>query len=211
MPSSTSSTEAVAPAAVATPATPAAPRRSMRILRVVFGAALVAGWAAYLIVGLRARVGVSAVMLFLTGAALLWSVLWLYRSLAALATDPPAASGTRLGGGARRELERDKRNLLKAIKELEFDHSMGKLSDADFHEIAARYRASAVALMRRLDEGNVTYRALIEREVQRRLGTAAAAPAAPTDVRVCPACARVNDEDAAFCKSCGCRLEEVSL
>ena len=64
--------------------------------------------------------------------------------------------------------------------------------------------------MRRLDEGAVTYRALIEREVQRRLGVAAA-PAAAPDARLCPACARANDEDAAFCKSCGCRLEETPL
>jgi hypothetical protein len=180
-------------------------------VRVVVAAALVLGWAAYLIFGLRARLGVSAAMLFFTGAALLWSILWLYRSLAALATDAPATSAARLGGAARRELERDKRNLLKAIKELEFDHSMGKLSDADYHDLVARYRASAVAVMRRLDEGAVTYRALIEREVRERLGAAAPAPAAAVEGRVCPACARVNDEDAAFCKACGCKLEEVPL
>ena len=209
MPSSTSSTETVA--AVTAPAAPAAPRPIMRVVRAAVGLAVVAGWAAYLVFGLRARFGVSAVMLFLTGAALLWSVLWLYRSLAALATDPPVTATARVGGGARRELERDKRNLLKAIKELEFDHSMGKLSDADFSDLSARYRASAVAVLRRLDEGAVTYRTLIDREVQQRLGAAAPAPAAPTDARVCPACARVNDDDAAFCKSCGCRLGEVPL
>jgi hypothetical protein len=198
--SSTSSTEA-APAA-------APPRPFSRYVPVGLVAVVLVAWAVFLALGLRAHLGLSAVMLFLTGAALLWSILWLYRSLAALAVDPPATQVTRLGGAARRELEHDKRNLLKAIKELEFDRSMGKLSDADFHDVAARYRASAMAVLRRLDEGAVTYRTLIEREVQRRLGTAAAAPA-DAETRVCPACALKNDDDATFCKSCGTRLAEV--
>jgi hypothetical protein len=198
--SSTNSTDAVA--------APAAPRPITRYLGVALTAAVLVAWGGFLAFGLRARIGVSAAVLFLTGAALLWSLLWLYRSLTALAVDPPAPSATRLGGAARRELLRDKRNLLKAIKELEFDHSMGKLSDHDYHELVARYRQSAVAVMRRLDEGAVTYRALIEREVQRRLGVAAPAAA---EVRVCPACALKNDDDAAFCKGCGTRLPEVEL
>src|SRR6186713_1402268 len=36
-----------------------------------------------------------------------------------------------LTGGARAELELEKRTLLKAIKEAEFDHQMGKLSKRD--------------------------------------------------------------------------------
>jgi hypothetical protein len=202
--SSTSSTEAAG-------AAPAAPRAVPPYLRVGIGALVVAGWAAFLFFGLRARLGLSAVVLFLTGAALLWAILLLYRSLVALAVDPPATTGPHRGGAARRELERDKRNLLKAIKELEFDHSMGKLSDADFRELTARYRQSAVAVMRRLDERPVTYRALIDREVQRRLDQPPAAPATAAAARVCPACALKNDDDAVFCKSCGTRLPEVEL
>jgi hypothetical protein len=212
MPSSTSSSSAASAAAAAAPppAPAVAPRVFWRVLRVALPSLALVGWAAFLVFGLRARISLSSVMLFLTGAALLGSCWWLYRTVAALAVDPPMAA-TRLGGAARRELERDKRNLLKAIKELEFDHSMGKLSDADFQELVRRYRHSAVAVMRRLDEGAVTYRALIDREVQQRVGTAAAGPAAPEGARVCPACARANDDDAAFCKGCGCRLDEVPL
>ena len=201
--SSTNSTDAVA--------APAAPRPLSRYLRRGLGAVVLVAWAVFLAFGLRARLGVSAAMLFLTGAALLWSILWLYRSLVALTADPPVTTATRQGGAARRELERDKRNLLKAIKELEFDHSMGKLSDADYRDLVARYRQSAVAVMRRLDEGAVTYRTLIDREVQRRLGLPAPGPAAEVGTRDCPACARKNDDDAAFCKSCGTRLPEVEL
>jgi hypothetical protein len=200
MPSSTTSTEAPAPAR---------PSPLARSFRLACGAALLCAWAVYLAVGLRARLGLSAVVLFLVGVALLWSIQWLYRSLAALAIDRPAAHALRFGGAVRQELLREKRTLLKAIKELEFDHAMGKLSDADYHDIVGRYRASAVAVLRRLDEGAVTYRTLIEREVQRRLAAAATEPAARADARVCPACALKNDDDATFCKSCGARLTEV--
>ena len=200
---STNSTEAAA--------APAAPRQLSPWVRLAVGAVVLVAWGAYLAVVLRVRLGLSAAVLFLAGVTLLWSILWLYRSLVALATDAPVTHATRLGGAARRELARDKRLLLKAIKELEFDHAMGKLSDADFHDLVTRYRARAVAVLRRLDEGAVTYRALIEREVQRRLGAAPQATADGADTRVCPACALKNDDDAAFCKGCGTRLPEVEL
>ena len=46
--------------------------------------------------------------------------------------------------GARGELDREKRTMLKAIKEAEFDHAMGKVSDTDFDEMTARLRSRAV-------------------------------------------------------------------
>jgi hypothetical protein len=198
--SSTTSTETAAPAA---------PRPLSAYVRLGVGAVVLVAWGAYLVVVLRVRLGLSAAMLFLTGVTLLWAALWIYRTIVALASDPPITHGTRLGGAARRELLRDKRILLKAIKELEFDHAMGKLSDADFRDLVTSYRARAVAVLRRLDEAAVTYRTLIERDVQRLLHAPPVAAAAAADGRVCPACALKNDDDAAFCKGCGTRFEEV--
>src|SRR5262249_42053515 len=42
------------------------------------------------------------------------------------------------------ELEREKRTLIKAIKEAEFDHQMGKLSQRDADEMIRTYRARAI-------------------------------------------------------------------
>ena len=42
-------------------------------------------------------------------------------------------------------LEREKALALRTIKELEFDRAMGKVSEADFDEMAARLRARACA------------------------------------------------------------------
>jgi hypothetical protein len=53
--------------------------------------------------------------------------------------------------GHRAELEKEKRTLLKAIKEAEFDHEMGKLSKTDADELVTMYRGRAIAVIRELD------------------------------------------------------------
>jgi hypothetical protein len=116
-----------------------------------------------------------------------------------------------IGGRTRVALERDKSLTLRAIKELEFDRAMGKVSEADFVEVRDRLRQRALRLMRQLEGGGV-YRNLIERDVASRLGheppAHAALPAAiASRPGVCGACGTSNDGDARFCKACGHRLE----
>ena len=131
-----------------------------------------------------------------------------------------------IGQRTRVALEREKVLALKAIKELEFDRAMGKLSDADWQEMSARLRARAARLMRQLDAGT-GYRAQIERDLAKRLGDAGGdarlkgsrakegsrdeeaaedRSAKASAERVCTSCAMVNDADARFCKSCGAKL-----
>ena len=113
-----------------------------------------------------------------------------------------------LGGRTRAALEREKTLVLRSIKELEFDRGMGKVSEKDFVEMAARLRARATRLMRQLDAGSL-YREQIEKEVERRLGSGANRRAAPSTV-LCASCKTHNDPDARFCKNCGARLETAS-
>ena len=103
-----------------------------------------------------------------------------------------------VGARHRAELLREKALTLRSLKDLEFDHAMGKLSDRDFEEMAVRLRARAVRIMKDLDE-RPDYAARIERELEARLGDAEKAPS-------CASCGTVNDPDAAFCKRCGQRL-----
>nr|WP_290667242.1 zinc ribbon domain-containing protein [Ardenticatena sp.] len=42
--------------------------------------------------------------------------------------------------------------VLHALRDLQFDRSMGKLSEEDFRQLDARYRAQAAAILKRLDE-----------------------------------------------------------
>lgn len=53
--------------------------------------------------------------------------------------------------GARGELEKEKKTLLKAIKEAEFDLQMGKLSKADADSMILTYRARAIEVIKELE------------------------------------------------------------
>ena len=137
-----------------------------------------------------------------------------------------------IGSRTRAALEREKNLLLRSLKELEFDHAMGKVSAGDYEEMTARLRSRAVRLIKQLDAAGSGYREIIERELASRLGKAGpAAPgeepaglqAAPSErptgetpptgegraARVsgnCSTCGTFNDPDARFCKQCGIRL-----
>jgi hypothetical protein len=100
------------------------------------------------------------------------------------------------GGRIRAALEREKALALRAIKELEFDRAMGKVSETDFTEMSGRLRARAARIIRQLDAGG-SYRQRIEREIQKRVGRV---------TNACPSCSSANDLDARFCKKCGSAL-----
>ncbi len=112
------------------------------------------------------------------------------------------------GGRTRAALEREKTLVLRAIKDLEFDHAMRKVSEKDFGEMGARLRARAAGLMRQLDAGT-GYREAIQKEIDKRLGPAPEKKPPesrkPT-TKMCLSCCTVNDADARFCKGCGYQL-----
>lgn len=49
------------------------------------------------------------------------------------------------------DLEEKRDSLFAQIKEIEFDHAVGKLSAEDFQDINARYRAEAIKILHRID------------------------------------------------------------
>ena len=100
----------------------------------------------------------------------------------------------------RDELLREKALVLRSIKELEFDHRMGKVSETDFAEISGRLRARALALMADLERTEAS--ALASDAGPAPASTAERATEAP----VCPSCQTPNDTDARFCKQCGAIL-----
>jgi hypothetical protein len=121
--------------------------------------------------------------------AVVMTVVNLWRTgAAAMATDDGGEWAKPLG--ARGELEREKKALLKAIKEAEFDHQMGKLSKADADGMIQTYRARAIEVIKQLETfdevgmnvdpagrplGQLGVRDQIAREVKARLELAQAA------------------------------------
>jgi hypothetical protein len=117
------------------------------------------------------HVTAASVFLVITTAVLGWVIWVLVRAAVALVTEPAAVETARASGRRKKELEREKQALLKALKELEFDHEMGKVSDADYRDIGGQYRARATRVMRQLDldADVIDYRDLVERDVKLRV------------------------------------------
>lgn len=82
---------------------------------------------------------------------------------------------------------------MRALREIEFDRATGKLSDADYDELRAKYTAEALAAMR-AEEGRVA--------APVPAGTSARPSARPA----CPTHGPRPEPDAVFCSDCGRRL-----
>lgn len=112
----------------------------------------------------------------------------------------PKRAHVAVTGQRRENLAADKNRILHTIKELEFDHRMGKVNAKDFDALAAPLRRKVAMLMEeldRIDESGAL-------QDQRALQTLVARP--ELEGRVCAACGVPGEADARFCKSCGAKL-----
>jgi hypothetical protein len=152
----------------------------------------------YGVLGAGLRPGAPLLMLSVGGLTLALCGMALFRVLdpllrpaAAVQRQEKATESTRL-----RELEREKQLVLKAIREIEHDFQMRKISEADHKELTQRYRTRALRLINQIDAGD-DFKTLIEQELKTRLSALEAARSA------CAACGAANEADARFCKKCG--------
>ncbi|HET8624270.1 MAG TPA: hypothetical protein VFM14_11950 [Gemmatimonadales bacterium] len=91
---------------------------------------------------------------------------------------------------------------LAALKEIEFDHATGKLSEADYEQLKARYTAHAVAVLRAESAPDE-----VERMIEARVEVLRAADSsAPLVFPRCRGCGPRPEPDALFCSSCGSTL-----
>lgn len=141
--------------------------------RGVAAASLLLGWL-FILWHNKFHVTVPVVIIGLGYLAVVATVTNLWRvGVAAVAPEDDSPDAWTRPIGARGELEKEKKTLLKAIKEAEFDHEMGKLSKADADDLIRMYRARAIEVIKeldRLDAGAAgSARDQIQREVQARL------------------------------------------
>lgn len=188
------------------------------------GAAVVVGAALVVLVGLLARgapLDAPTTGLAAAAGALVYALLRMFALVRALARpDAVAQVGRGVGSFTQAELRDEKRRLLRAIKELEFDHGMGKLSQQDFDAVIGTYRVRAIEVMRALEGGAAVHpelQRLLTARAEPRVAAAAEAPAAArsapegrafmdTTSRICAKCSGNNENDARFCKHCGAEL-----
>ena len=148
----------------------------------------------------------NIIVLSITVVSISFVGLGAYRMLAPLVAERVDTPIT-VGGRTRLALEREKNLVLRSIKELEFDHAMGKIAQADFDDMAARLKLRAVGLMKQLDESS--YRQVIDKAVAERLeaeGMTDHQHHHAAAVETCATCGTPHDHDAKFCKHCGAKL-----
>lgn len=193
-------------------------------------ATLVIGLTAGAIVGPAMAILVFAAGVLLGVIALFWASLRVLSGDAAL---PPEIEMLDASGHAVDALASRKKMLLRAVKDLEVEHSLGKLDDDDRDQIAKMYREELKDVMRRIDASLAPHRPKAEEAVRAHLARAGlvdgmyrgkkaddmvekdvpssdaedAPPKAEAPAKVeCAKCKTTNDPDAAFCKKCGASM-----
>lgn len=145
----------------------------------VAGIVLVFGWV-FILWQNKLHVTAPVVMVCLGYLAVVAAVASLWRvGAAAVAPEDASAEAWSRPLGERGELEKEKKTLLKAIKEAEFDQAMGKLSKVDADALIAMYRGRAIEVIKAIDHldtaGTNDTRTQIQREIAARIALEAEA------------------------------------
>jgi hypothetical protein len=167
--------------------------------------------------------GVGSALLVVAATALLGTIALLWASVRTLSGDAPLALDLEAVGARRHgvdALSEEKRRVLRALKDLENERAVGKIEEADYDLLVARYRDEAKTVMREMDLQVAPLRDEAEKVARaflRKRGLApeggvepatAVAPVAVADERVtCGRCTTSNEPDATFCKQCGGSLK----
>jgi hypothetical protein len=96
--------------------------------------------------------GPASAILVLAGGALIGVIAVFWASVRTLLGETPLSGADAYALAAPRAEEERKRAVLRALKDLEFERSVGKISEEDYVELVARYRGEAKRLLRLIDE-----------------------------------------------------------
>ena len=115
-----------------------------------------ARWAAPLLVIILASAlghhfGLGVGLLTAAGGVLSGSIWLIWSSLQGLSSDAPLTLDEALSLGAPSAEEEQKRAVLRALKDLEYERAVGKINEADYANLAEHYRGEAKRLLRAVD------------------------------------------------------------
>jgi hypothetical protein len=123
--------------------------------------------------------GLGLGLLIIGGGVLFGSIWLIWSSLQGLGSDAPITLEEALSLGAPSAEEEQKRAVLRALKDLEYERAVGKISDEDYASLAEHYRTEAKRLLRAVDRDSGPGRERAERLLAERLAaTKGKAPAA---------------------------------
>ena len=107
-------------------------------------------------------------------------------------------------------LKIEKEEIYSAIKEMEFDHKMGKLSEGDYLNLREKYRAKAIGSLKGMDEleskGGVSKD--IEDEIEKEVLTLRMdiGKGSQGGTAFCTQCGKERSLKDRFCSWCGAKL-----
>jgi len=116
--------------------------------------------------------GVQMVLLVLAAGAITLVIVMMWSSVQSLTGGTPLGFEEALGMGAPSKVEEEKRSVLRALKDLEYERGVGKISPEDYAELLAKYRAEAKRLIQSVDDALGPARAEVERALEQRLNRA---------------------------------------
>ena len=103
------------------------------------------------------------------------------------------------------ELFSHRDSVFQALRELNFDHQVGKVSDADHSVFEASLKHAAADSLRAIDEWEAAADQLLDQEAESWSGKRP--PSERTGTRSCPNCERPAAHEDQFCAHCGTRLQ----
>ena len=133
---------------------------------------LLSGWIAFIVIAavvVGVSVGLSVSLLVLAGGALLMVIGLLWWSLHSLTGSGALTLEEAMSMAAPSAEEEQKRSVLRALKDLELEKSLGKISDEDYRNLSASYRQQAKELIRALDANIEPLRAEIDDLIAQRM------------------------------------------
>ncbi|MFZ5623027.1 MAG: zinc ribbon domain-containing protein [Gemmatimonadota bacterium] len=140
-------------------------------------------------------------MVFEVAAALVLALLILWLVLEPVVRRQPAAAVALYDPDD--DEESRKKLALAAIKEIEFDKATGKLSDADYEMLMAKYTALALEAIRQEEAGVAAGAVDVEAMVAARVRSIRGERGDGRPAAACPVHGPRPEPDAAYCSACG--------
>jgi hypothetical protein len=120
-------------------------------------------------IGVWSTLGVELGVLTLAGGVLVLVIFTLWNSVLNLTGESPLTLEEAVSLAAPTTEEEQTRAVLRTLKDLEYERSVGKISEQDYKELSRSYRERAKALIRAADTGMASSRERAELLVEKRL------------------------------------------
>ena len=91
------------------------------------------------------------------------------------------------------------------LKELEFDHQSGLLTDDDYHDLETRYKGKAISILKDMEDTKKGDKAedKVEGEIEKQVRELRQSK---SKGQFCSQCGTKHSPDAHFCPQCGAKL-----